>query len=136
MNTLALKGRIHMSELKMTFNQIKNEAIREFENGFDSPEDMNDCTNTANQDFHCCGNDCPNCSGNNECRPTCISSSADSSSQCSITDCPNENVESCTIERIWEMTEHIPPQTITDETGTNNHYIKTIRITKTYRNIN
>lgn len=125
-----------MSELKMTFNQIKNETIKEFEQGYDNPEDMNDCTDASNQEFHCCGSDCPSCSANSECRQSCTLSSTDSSSQCCSMSCPNENVESCTIERRWEMTEHIPPQSITDETGTSNQYIKIIRITKTYRNVN
>ncbi len=34
------------------------------------------------------------------------------------------------------MTEHIPPETISDENGTDTHYVKIIRITKTYRKAN
>ena len=115
-----------MNDMKKTFNQIKNETIREFEQGYDNPEEMNSCTDASGQDFHCCGDDCPICSGNNECRCT-LSTNTDSSTPCS-----DQNIESCTIEHIWEMTEHIPPQNISDENGTNNHYIKIIRITKTY----
>ncbi len=127
-----------MSELKMTFNQIKNEINKEFEHGYDNPEDMSGCTDAANQEFHCCGDDCPNCSGNNECRrsATCTCTATNDPSNACTMNCPNDNLESCTIEHRWEMTEHLPPQTITDETGTNNQYIKIVRITKTYRSVN
>lgn len=112
-----------MNELKMTLNQIKNETIKTFDQGYDNPEDFNDCTNQASQEFHCCGDDCPQCSGNNECRCSCSTTTENSS----------DNLESCVIERIWQMDEHIPPQNINDEVGTNVHYMKVIRITKNYR---
>lgn len=126
-----------MSELKMTLNQIKNQTIQSFAQGYDNPEDFNECANAANQEFHCCGDDCPDCSGNNECRNCCSTSSNHSCSSCTCTqttDCPDENLESCTIERIWEMNEYTPPQNINDEHGTNVHMMKIIRITKNYRN--
>lgn len=125
-----------MNEIKMSLQQIKNETIREFDQGYDHPEDMSNCADASGQEFHCCGDDCPACRGNNECRSSCTCRcSSDSSSEC--TDgCPSDNLESCTIERIWEMTEHIPPETISDENGTDTHYVKIIRITKTYRKAN
>ena len=143
-----------MNELKMTLNQIRNEASKAFADGYDNPEDMSGCTNLANQEFQCCGDDCSECSGNNECRTarsTCTNAgcSCQCSTQngttatensengtaecCSMMSCPNDNLESCIYERRWEMTEHTPPADITDETGSSVQYVKVIRIIRNYR---
>lgn len=112
-----------MNELKMTLNQVKNETIKAFEQGYDNPEDFNDCSSLSDQEFHCCGQDCPQCNGNNECQTCSCTSSASSS----------EQLQSCTVEHIWEMSEQIPPQSINDEHGSNVHYMKILRITKNYK---
>lgn len=120
-----------MSELKMTLNQMKQETRKAFEDGYDNPEDMRGCTNEAGQEFVCCGSDCDQCSGNNECFNDC--SCETSENTCTFAACPNDHLESCIYEKRWEMSEHTAPQSITDELGTTTQYIKVIRITKHYR---
>lgn len=123
-----------MSELKMTLNQMKTETQKAFIDGYDHPEDMSGCTNAADQEFVCCGNDCSTCSGNNECRPSnknCNCTNSDENNFMST--CPNENLESCIIEKRWEMSEHTSPQNIADENGNTVHYIKVIKIIRNYR---
>ena len=122
-----------MNELKMTLNQLKTETRKAFEDGYDHPEDFSGCTNAANQEFVCCGNDCDCCSGNNECRCSNDCSSQNDADNICMMNCPNDNLQSCIYERRWEMSEHIAPQDITDENGSTVHYVKIIRMIRNYK---